>query len=53
MLDEKASIEAEVPYVFQTENMCLIAGYTIGIEGKLLRVKLWTYGMSMFYISIC
>ena len=37
-MEEKASIEAEVPYVFQTNNMCLIIGCTVGIEGKLLNI---------------
>ena len=32
-MEEKASVEAEVPYVFQTDHMCLIAGCTIGTEG--------------------
>ena len=65
MLEEKVSVEAKVPYVFQTDNMCLIAGCTGGTEGQFLyvvrqfeeemkmRVRPWTYGMSMFYISIC
>ena len=38
MSEEKASVEAEVPYVFQTDNMCLIASCTIGIEGQLLNI---------------
>ena len=38
MLDKKASVEGEVPYVFQTYNMCLIAGCTVGIEGQLLNI---------------
>ena len=28
-MEEKASVEAKVPYVFQTDNICLIAVYTI------------------------
>ena len=38
MLEEKASVEAKVHYVFQTDNMCLIAGYTVGTEGQLLNI---------------
>ena len=38
MLEENASIEAEVPYVFQTENLCLIAGFTVGTKGQLLNI---------------
>ena len=30
MLEEKASVEAKVPYVFQTDNMCLVAGFIVG-----------------------
>ena len=37
-MEEKASIEAEVPYVFETYNMCLIAGCKIAIEGQLLNI---------------
>ena len=38
MLEEEASVEAEVPYVFQTDNMCLIVGCTVGTEGQLLNI---------------
>ena len=38
MLEEKASVEAEVPYVFQTDNMCLIAGFIVDTEGQLLNI---------------
>ena len=38
MLEEKASVEAEVPYVFQTDHMCLIAGCTVGTEVQLLNI---------------
>ena len=38
MLEENAFVEAEVPYVFQTNNMCLIAGFTVGTEGQLLNI---------------
>ena len=27
-----------MPYVFQTENMCLIAGCIVGTEGQLLNI---------------
>ena len=27
-MEEKASVEAEVPYVFQNDHMCLIAGHS-------------------------
>ena len=37
-MQEKASVEAEVPYVFQTDHMCIIAGCTVGIEGQLLNI---------------
>ena len=29
-MEEKESIEDEVPYVFQTDNMCLTASYVGG-----------------------
>ena len=38
MLEEKTSVEAEVPYVFQNDNMCLVAGCTVGTEGQLLNI---------------
>ena len=38
MQEEKASVEAEVPYVFKTKNMCLVAGCTVGTEGQLLNI---------------
>ena len=38
MLEEKASVEAKVPYVFQTNNMCLNVGCTVGTKGKLLNI---------------
>ena len=64
MLEENASFEVEVPYVFQTDNMCLIAGCTVGTKGQLLNIvqqfeededegKTMDIWMSMFYISIC
>ena len=37
-MEEEASVEAEVPYVFQTEYMCLIEGCTVGTEGQLLNI---------------
>ena len=38
MLEEKASVEDDVPYVFQIDNMCLIASCTVGTEGQLLNI---------------
>lgn len=35
---EKASVKVEVPYVFRTDNMCLIAGCKVGTEGQLLNI---------------
>ena len=29
-MEQKASVGAEVPYVFQIDNMCLVAGCIIG-----------------------
>ena len=37
-MEEKASIEAEVPCIFQIDDMCLIAGCTVGTEGQLLNI---------------
>ena len=37
-MEEKASVGDEVPYVFQTGHMCLIAGCTVGTEGQLLNI---------------
>ena len=37
-MEEKASVGAEVPYVFQTNHMCLIAGCTVGTEGQFLNI---------------
>ena len=37
-MEEKALVEAEVPYVFQTDHMCIIAGCTVGIEGQLMNI---------------
>ena len=37
-MEEKVSVEAEVPYVFQTGHMCLIARFTVGTKGQLLNI---------------
>ena len=37
-MEEKASVEAEVPYVFQVDNTCLITSCTVGTEEKLLNI---------------
>ena len=37
-MEEEASVEVEVPYVFQTDHMCLIVGCTVGIEGQLMNI---------------
>ena len=37
-MEEKASVEDEVPYVFQTDNMCVTAGYAGGTKGQLLNI---------------
>ena len=38
MLEEKASVGDEVPYVFQTDHMCLIAGCIVGTKGQLMNI---------------
>ena len=35
IMEEKASFEVEVTYVFQTDNMCLVAGFIVGTQGQL------------------
>ena len=37
-MEEKALVEYEVPYVFQSDNMCLIVGYAGGTKGQLLNI---------------
>ena len=37
-MEEKASVEDEVPYVFKTNNMCLTIGYACGTKGQLMNI---------------
>ena len=57
-MEEKASAETEVPYVFETDDICLTTGYIGGTEGNLLNIvqqfeeyedegESWTCGMPM------